>query len=123
VLDGAGDHTLELQSLEGLEEIVEGSAAEGAGGDVNVVYGGEHDHREAGVVGGEAVEQSETVSAGHHDVGEDKRVSGILREHLDGFLCSGRSHRRKAAVLEQGRYDASDRRFIVDYKDSLLHLL
>ena len=46
VLDGALDNALQLCALEGLEEVVDGAAAEGVGDDVDVVDGGEHDDRQ-----------------------------------------------------------------------------
>ena len=86
MFDGAHDDTLQLCAFEGFEEIVDRSAAEGAGDDVNVVDGGEHDDRHAGMVGADLVEQGEAVGAGHHDVGEDEVVVGVLLEPRPGPL-------------------------------------
>jgi hypothetical protein len=120
VLDGAGDNAFQLKSFEGLEEIVKGAAAEGAGGDVDIMHGREHDHGEAGMIGGDPVEQRKAVGAGHHDIGEGERVCGVLREKLNSFVSSGGRDDGIAAVFEQCGYNAANRRFIVDYEDSFL---
>ena len=80
VFDCARDDAFKLGALEGFEEIVNGAAAEGVGGDVDVVDGGEHDDGEVGVVSGELIEEADAVGAGHHDVGEDEVVGGVLLE-------------------------------------------
>ena len=47
---------------------------------MEVVDGGEHDDGHAGVVTTDVVEEGEAVGAGHHDVGEDEVVVGVLLE-------------------------------------------
>ena len=70
--------TFQLGAFEWLEEIVDRPSPERAGDDVNVIYCGEHDDWHAGMVGADLVEQAESVSAGHHDVGEDEVVVRVL---------------------------------------------
>ena len=120
VFDCAGDDAFELGALEGFEEIVNGAAAEGVGGDVDVVDGGEHDDGEAGVVSCELIEEADAVGAGHHDVGEDEVVGGVLLEVRQGLFCAFDDGCGVAAAGEQGGDDGAHGGFIVYYEDSCL---
>ena len=120
VLDGSEDDAFKFGALEGFEEIVDGAAAEGAGDDVDVVDGGEHDDGDAGVVGAEMVEEGESVGAGHHDVGEDEVVVGVLLEASDGVFGAFSGVDGVSAAGEKGCCDCSHGFFVVDYQDSFL---
>src|SRR5271168_4798324 len=72
------------------------------------------------MVGADVVEQSEAVGAGHHDVGEDEVVVGVLLEPRYCFFCAFRDGCRVATVLEHRGYNAAYGLFIVDYQDSFL---
>ena len=87
---------------------------------MNVVDGGEHDDGHAGVVGADVVEQGEAVGAGHHDVGEDEVVVGVLLEARYGLFCAFGHGCGVAAAFEQRCDNAADGFFIVDYQDSFL---
>ena len=72
------------------------------------------------MVGADLIEESEAVGAGHHDVGEDEVVVGVLRKARHCCFCAVCCGCGVAALLEQGRDYLSDGLFVVDYQDSFL---
>ena len=120
VLQHARDGAEELGALERLQQIVGGAAAEGAGGDVDVVHGGQHDYGQAGMVAADDVEQAKTVGAGHHYVGEHQFAAGIVLQMQQGLFGVCRGADVVAAALQQ-LYDAGRAgRLVVDHQDVLL---
>src|SRR5258708_7129595 len=66
------------------------------------------------------VEQGQAVGAGHHDVGENEVVVGVLLEPCYGLFRAFGEGGGVAAAFEQRCYDAAYGLFIVDYQDSFL---
>jgi hypothetical protein len=116
----AGHNAFELAALKGLDEVIEGAAAEGVGGYLDVANGGEHDDRKIGVIGRDTIQKSKAIRARHHDVGEDESVVGILAEDLDGFLGSSSGDWMISAAFQQSGDDAAHRLFIIYDQDLFL---
>ena len=72
------------------------------------------------MVGADVVEQGEAVGAGHHNVGEDEVVVGVLLEACYGLWGAFGEGCGVAALFEQSGDEAADGFFIVDYQDSFL---
>ena len=70
------------------------------------------------MIGANVVEQGEAVGAGHHDVGEDEVVVGVLLETRHCLFCACGEGCRVAAAFEHGGHNAAYGFFIVDYQDS-----
>ncbi len=120
MLDAALDNAFQLGAVEGLEKIVDGSATKGVGDHVDVVDGGEDDDWQRRVVHCYLVEEGEAVDVGHHDVGEDEVVVGVLREAGEGLFgaCGGGSG--VAVMFKHGGGYGANGFFVVDDEDSFL---
>ena len=86
VLQHASDSVEELGALERLQQIVGGTAAEGAGGNVDVMHGGQHDYGQAGMVAADYVQQAQSVGAWHHHVREHQFAAGIVQQMQQGLF-------------------------------------
>ena len=110
------DHDIQqLGAIEGLEQVVDGAAAEGVGGDVDVVQRGQHDDGHAGVVAADDIEQGEAVDPGHHDVGEDEVAAGVVLQMEQGLFGVGHRGDVVSAVPKHGDQNAAHRGFVVNH--------
>ncbi len=95
-------------------------ATEGVGGYMDVVYRGAHDDWNGWVVRADLFEQAEAVGAGHHDVGQDEVVVGVLLELGEGLVGAGCDGYGVAAAFQKGFDDGAYRLFVIDDQDSFL---
>ena len=72
------------------------------------------------MVGGDVVEQGEAVGGGHHDVGEDEVIVGVLRKAGEGFFGACGSGGGVSAMFEHRGGDGAYGFFVVDDEDSFL---
>jgi len=68
----------------------------------------------------DSIEQGEAVGAGHHDIGEDEVVVGILLEARHCCFRAVGCGCGVAAVFKECCYDGSCGFFVVDNQDSFL---
>ena len=112
MLQRAANAEEKLVFLKRLEDVVVGAAANGFEGRGNVVDGGDHDHRDFGIVLAQPVEQFDAVHFRHDHVAQDE----IGRDALD-LVLRGAAVADGGAVIalrfEHGRNDFANGFFVV----------
>jgi hypothetical protein len=118
MFDGTGDDGKELASVKGLEQVVHCAAAEGVGGNVNVMGGRDHNNWSARAVDADTVEQAEAVDFGNHDVGKDEVVRGVFLKAVQGLFATITRIGLVSAAFKENANDATNGGFIIDYKNA-----
>src|ERR1700722_17516220 len=103
----------QLLALKRLEEVVVGSATHGVNGYADIVNGGDHDDRQIGLKGVDALEESDAVDVVHHDVSEHK-IKGVQLQSVESVAAVGGLLDCVSLALKSGGDHGADGGLVVD---------
>jgi hypothetical protein len=117
-LDGATDQVDRLGHVEGLGQVVEGAALEGADGAVEVRIRRHDDHRQVAMPGLDLRQQLDARAAGHPDVGH-QHLRRLVLERREHVARVGEAAHREFLARQRLLEDEADRLVVVDDPDGL----
>ncbi len=108
-----------LVDVEGLGQVFEGAALEGGDRRVQIREGGDDDHRDAGVLGLDGLQQFQAGGTGHADVGHQHLRRAVL-QGCHRIACAGETLRGEI-FSGQGFFEHPAYRFVVVNNPDWLH--